>query len=111
MQDPSGLLTRGSSLKKYWYLLDMSRVIPIGMSHLQEEVCSPHIDVVGSGGHLFIDTLATSGVTWDQVSDQELHKDSVLPPHLMESTAEMLCFVPRSNRPSQVKDWTKHQIH
>lgn len=57
----------------------------------------------------FLDKLATLGVTWDQVNDQDVHifMDSVPQPHTMEFTAQMLCFVPRSNRPSLIKDGTQ----
>lgn len=57
----------------------------------------------------FLDKLATLGVTWDHMNDQDVHifMDGMPQVHLMEFTAQMLCFVPRSNSPSLVKDWTQ----
>lgn len=99
-----------SSLKRHWYLQHKAKIGPSVTSHLLKELCSPPVNVFCSRvGHFFLDTwpleesLGIPGETRE--STYFIH--SVLPPHLMGSTAEMLCSVPKSNRPSEMRDWTQ----
>ena len=57
----------------------------------------------------FLDILATLGVSKEYMNDQKIHKfcrqcAPTTPDGLL---AEMLYFVPSSNRPSLIKDWTQ----